>query len=229
MLQQGASNALTCVARDVGASRAWLLALSPQELLDEVIRLPEGSSRVTLLEGTPVMCADVRALGKTARLQGLPLVVDNGMAGFGGCPSVRLGAHLAFAQVGEGQCLVALSRDAENALPSIGERIERSPQVSEAQLSLLDELLAQQARAWRARSDAAQVVASYLRCHPKVAQVRYPGLKSDPSFAVAARTLQGGFGPLVDWQGCGSDGWERLTCTDAEPREQIMELEHALL
>ena len=31
-----------------------------------------------------------------------------------------------------------------------------------------------------------------------MAHVSYPGLKGDASFEVAARTLRGGFGPLVD-------------------------------
>lgn len=51
---------------------------------------------------------------------------------------------------------------------------------------------------WREASDAAQVVANYLRCHPAVCDVRYPGLTSDPDYREASVTLRGGFGPWVD-------------------------------
>ena len=51
---------------------------------------------------------------------------------------------------------------------------------------------------WRRVSDVAQVVASYLACHPRVQAVRYPGLTGDASYHEASYTLRGGFGPLVD-------------------------------
>lgn len=50
---------------------------------------------------------------------------------------------------------------------------------------------------WRSSSDAAQVLACYLRCHPRVQEVRYPGLTSDPAYREASSTLRGGFGPQV--------------------------------
>ena len=50
---------------------------------------------------------------------------------------------------------------------------------------------------WRACSDNAQVAANFLRCHPVVAEVRYPGLTRDPDYREASSTLRGGFGPLV--------------------------------
>lgn len=50
---------------------------------------------------------------------------------------------------------------------------------------------------WRSFSDKAQVSASFLRCHPSVSEVRYPGLTSDSDYRQASSTLRGGFGPLV--------------------------------
>lgn len=82
---------------------------------------------------------------------------------------------------------------------------------------------------YRAASDVAQVVAAYLRCHPRVVEVRYPGLKGDPSFEVAARTLVGGFGPFVDYRVPASEGWVRWTaCPDDDPREAVLALEREL-
>lgn len=47
-------------------------------------------------------------------------------------------------------------------------------------------------------SAAAQAVASYARCHPGIAQVFYPGLVQDKSYATASGILHNGFGPFVD-------------------------------
>lgn len=40
-------------------------------------------------------------------------------------------------------------------------------------------------------------VAEHLKRHPKVAWVRYPGLKDDPSYPLASRDLKNGFGGMV--------------------------------
>lgn len=93
---------------------------------------------------------------------------------------------------------------------------------------------------WRAASDAAQVQASYLACHPRVAAVRYPGLRTDPAFGRAAATVRGGFGPYVDFlpaQVSGETGaqtaalpagWLRLVAAPADPRPQVLALEALL-
>jgi len=46
----------------------------------------------------------------------------------------------------------------------------------------------------------AMKVAEYLAAHPKVARVRYPGLKSDPYHAIAAKQMQGGFGGMLSFE-----------------------------
>lgn len=46
-------------------------------------------------------------------------------------------------------------------------------------------------------ADNALAVARFLREHPKVAWVRYPGLEDDPSHEVASRILRNGFGGVV--------------------------------
>jgi hypothetical protein len=59
-----------------------------------------------------------------------------------------------------------------------------------------------------------------------VAEVRYPGLKADPLFEEAARTLVGGFGPVVDYRVAGR--WHRLVVGDDDPKATIMRLEGEL-
>jgi O-acetylhomoserine (thiol)-lyase len=46
-------------------------------------------------------------------------------------------------------------------------------------------------------SENALKVAEYLKKHPKVAWIRYPGLKDDPSYAKASTYLKNGFGGMV--------------------------------
>ncbi|OHD70743.1 MAG: O-acetylhomoserine aminocarboxypropyltransferase [Spirochaetes bacterium RBG_16_49_21] len=46
-------------------------------------------------------------------------------------------------------------------------------------------------------SENATAVAQYLKKHPKVEWVRYPGLKDDPTYPVASRYLKKGFGGMV--------------------------------
>ncbi len=46
-------------------------------------------------------------------------------------------------------------------------------------------------------SQNAMTVAEYLKRHPKVTWVRYPGLPDDPSHAVAKKYLKNGFGGMV--------------------------------
>lgn len=82
---------------------------------------------------------------------------------------------------------------------------------------------------WRATSDAAQVVACYLACHPRVAEVRYPGLKADPDFARAANELRGGFGPRVAFRVVGEGGaWHLWEAGARDFRAQVSELEALL-
>jgi len=40
-------------------------------------------------------------------------------------------------------------------------------------------------------------IAKYLAGHPKVTQVRYPGLKTDPGYSVAAKQMNNGFGGVL--------------------------------
>lgn len=79
---------------------------------------------------------------------------------------------------------------------------------------------------WRVVSDVAQVVANYLRCHPKVEAIRYPGLKSDVLFEEASRTLVAGFGPVVLYKAMGE--WHELVCESFDAKETVMVLERSL-
>ena len=57
-------------------------------------------------------------------------------------------------------------------------------------------------------SENALAVATFLKSHPKVAWVTYPGLSDDPNHKLAQKYLHGGFGPLV---GVGIKGGEKAS------------------
>ncbi|MFC1808745.1 O-acetylhomoserine aminocarboxypropyltransferase/cysteine synthase family protein [Candidatus Omnitrophota bacterium] len=46
-------------------------------------------------------------------------------------------------------------------------------------------------------SENAMAVAQYLSKHPKVAWVKYPGMKDNPNYAIASKYLKNGFGGMV--------------------------------
>lgn len=82
-------------------------------------------------------------------------------------------------------------------------------------LSVLLEMQAgMDADTWRRVSDVAQVVASYLACHPRVARVRYPGLREDALYGRASCELVGGFGPIVCSEGAATGEWHTLDLAD---------------
>ena len=182
------------------------------------------SAPIEPLTGVPVTCTDVRGLAERAHEQGLAAVCDLSCVGRA-CAAVRLGADVAFAPAaGAGTMLVWVARGEQGVADAARGLLSAGRDADDAELALL----AQRAHEWRASSDAAQVVASYLLCHPRVERVVYPGLRTDSLYDVASRTLENGFGPLVDVRLVGEDSWRRLTCTSGDPLEQVGLLEERL-
>ena len=212
-------------ARQLGASRAWLVATPVSHVIDAIQGVSDDVCVVTALSGAPVSCADVRACARHWHESGLTVVADASVTGLCGCVYGQLGADVTVVGIRDGLSLVAVVD---------GNLVERLRQVEQvvtddgASREALHTVLEEGARWWRQASDVAQVAASYLRCHPAVEEVRYPGLKGDPSFSVAARTLQNGFGPYVDYRLSGDEVWNRVACEPCDPKELVCELEREL-
>ncbi len=199
-----------------------LRVVSTEELKDA---LAKGfSAPIEPLSDVPVACADVRGLAAAAHEQGVAAACDISLVGTA-CAAVRLGADLAFAPAATAdEVLVWVARGEQGVVDAARGLLSTGREAGEAELALLE----QRARTWHVSSDAAQVVASYLVCHPCVVGVAYPGLRSDPSYEIASRTLENGFGPLIDVRLVGEDSWRRVTCTPDDPLAQVTQLEQRL-
>ncbi|MGI6229431.1 MAG: PLP-dependent transferase [Tractidigestivibacter sp.] len=197
----------------VGPVRAWAASLVSSGL---------ALQPVEPLAGFPISCTDVREKCAACHKRGGRALVALGPC-VGSCPAIRLGADLAWGQLTNDRAIAWLADDAAGSVPIPDGLLAPA---SSGELELLDCL----AKEWASRSDSAQVVASYLACHPRVSEVRYPGLRQDLSFSIAARTLERGFGPIVDYRtrGKGEGGWRRYVATADDPFAQVMELERLL-
>ena len=181
------------------------------------------SAPIEPLVGVPVACADVRGLAAASHEQGVAVACDLSLVG-AACAAVRLGADVAFAPAADEGEMLVWARGERGIADAARGLLSAGREAGDPELALLE----QRARMWRASSDAAQVVASYLVCHPRVERVAYPGLRSDPSYEIASRTLENGFGPLVDVRLVGEGTWRRITCTPDDPLAQVALLEERL-
>lgn len=191
-------------SKRLGAARTWIVPGGTEHLGHAF-----GDAAVVeeTLGRTPISCADIRADAARAEEAGRFLVVDNTEAGSFGCPAVRLGAAIAVESLdsvlgwlGSGLIAVSVAEQVPDAARELVASLDGRPRLSERMCEELARALLSFDARRRGACDAAQVAASYLACHPKVVEVRYPGLRSDPSYAVAARTLEAGFGPIVDFR-----------------------------
>ena len=223
-------------SKRLGARRSRLVTSTAEGVLSLVRNCAEGEGTsllvCTSLGGDPLRCDDVRAQARRAACEPAALLAcDNSLATSFGCAASRLGADVVveslWRSVGEkGLCVVSLSERA-CGLGWLVSAIDGLPGADEATLSRVTGTLAGFDERRRHENDNAQVVAAYLRCHPRVREVRYPGIKSDASHEVAARQLQNGFGPCVDYV-AGDGGWHRVACDDGDALELVMGLEQRI-
>ena len=219
---QTATEVVAEYVKMTGAGRARLV---PVSFVDELLAtlIAGGASVVEPLAGVPVEVCDIKGRAAAGEL----LVADVRAIGAEFSPACRLGAELAVAADARvpGYVVVCMRKC---CIPWVAEAVEAkacsAEDVTVAATGAEEQASARVSR--HAASDAAQVVAAYLACHPRVEAVRYPGLKTDPSFARATSQLVGGFGPYVDYTWKESPGeWHRFTATDEDVRTQIINFE----
>lgn len=207
--------------------KKFFAGLVPADGIDEVLRAPHIRA-TAVVGGTPLQCADIRALVRQAQEADELLAVDArglGAGALAGVPALRLGAAAAIFDTGKNDPLVLVSTQDEVQASEFAVLQARATKLLAEEY---EERLAEARSLWKAVSGNARALAAYLSCHPAVATVSWPGRKDNPSFEVAARTLEGGFGPLLDWQLRGQSGWQRLTAQVHNGAAQVEELEAAL-
>lgn len=217
-----ASDVVAEYVKMTGAGRARLV---PVSFVDELLAtlIAGGASVVEPLAGVPVEVCDIKGRAAAGEL----LVADVRTIGVEFSPACRLGAELAVAADARvpGYVVVCMRKC---CIPWVAETVEaKACSAEDVTVSATGTEEQASARVSRhAASDAAQVVAAFLVCHPRVEAVRYPGLKTDPSFTRATSQLVGGFGPYVDYMWKESPGeWHRFTATDEDARTQIINFE----
>ena len=222
VVTQTATNVVAEYVKMTGAGRARLV---PVSYVDELLAtlVSGGVTVVEPLAGVPVEVCDIKGRAAAGEL----LVADVRTIGAEFSPACRLGAELAVAADARvPEYVVVCMRKC--CIPWVAEAVEAkacpAEDVTVAATGAEEQASARVSR--HAASDVAQVVAAYLACHPRVEAVRYPGLKTDPSFARATSQLVGGFGSYVDYMWKESTGeWHRFTATDEDARTQIINFE----
>lgn len=202
------------MARGLGAARVYIV---PFDVAADLL-----VDSKPLLCASPVRCLDIRRAALPLHAEGASLCVDVSVCGPLGCPAVRLGADVAVSLLGD-VGIVGVSRDADPALVSalVSAVVADEEVLPRAQARLA---------AWHRASDAAQVAAAYLACHPRVRAVAYPGLPTSEDHQVAATSLVSGFGPYVDYAtGTEEMCWHRIDASGHEGVPLVERLERELI
>lgn len=225
--------------RIAGAAHTWACdsTATAEALAAELASLGREVRIASALCGAPVHACDLRSLARAARSDGAILVADNTLSTLVLCSPCQLGAHVCMERAtwatygasdavdasGESAgphpaapVLVSVSRDAERGVPGVSALVgawAKARPASADQAARIEASLACLEARTHASCDVAQVVASFLACHPLVSRVAYPGLSSDPSQPVAANVLHGGFGRVVDF----------LPAAAATPSEAVLD------
>ena len=172
---------------------------------------------VNSIGGFGLRVPDLRALGRAAREAHALLVVDNTVASFFGCDSLRLGAMLSLEALdrvcaGEAPRKLVAASVARSQLKR--HRVDSAAECAHALLEgcglaaldlssdeaeVLDHGLDTLDTRMQAHFDRARALAEYLAANEMVRNVRYPGLTSHPDHAIATGILEHGFGPAVEF------------------------------
>lgn len=178
---------------------------------------------VDMLCGPVLRMADVRALGRAARMAGVTLIVGNSVPTVACCRPLELGAHVAIEDLSPLGCpgclVVSVGRSvarrgrhqvadpaAEDAYRMLARSLGEPGGAVPSSRRLPEDLLLHAVSSLpvlldvlQPRMDAARAVAEYLACHPRVGRVSYPGLSSHPDRGHAANVLMHGFGTCVSF------------------------------
>jgi cystathionine gamma-lyase len=178
---------------------------------------PDGTNAAALLEGASLLwlesptnpelaVCDIAALAALARAAGARVAVDNTTATPLLQQPLALGADVAVvsdtkAMTGHGDLLLGhvAVRDAALLEPLRTWRTRVGAIAGPMEAWLAHRSLATLDVRLQRQCDSAEQLAAWLAAHPKVAGVRYPGLRSHPQHALAARQMRR-FGGVISFE-----------------------------
>jgi cystathionine gamma-synthase len=189
----------------------WGLASSTADLADPgALRAGlRPTTRFVWLEtpSNPLLkVVDIASVVEIAHGGGVRVVVDNTFATPALQRPLHMGADVTLHSVTKyigghsdliGGALVTSREDLIERLASLTNAVGAVPGPMDSYLALRG--LKTLGMRMRAHGEGAAAVAQYLRGHPKVTSVRYPGLDDDPGHEVAARQMSG-FGGIVTFE-----------------------------
>ncbi|HUW83223.1 MAG TPA: PLP-dependent aspartate aminotransferase family protein [Phycisphaerae bacterium] len=198
----GANYKVSLILERMGVEITWLDA-SDSDAVGEHVK-PNTKMIFCETPSNPLCkIVDIAATRRHADRVGAMLVVDNTFATPYHQKPLSLGAHLVVHSATKGlgghndlmAGAIAGPKDDYDELwftrQAIGTTLDpHSAFLLERGLKTLD------LRAEKMAANA-QAMAEYLAAHPKVSQVNYPGLKSDPGHQVACKQMEGGFGGVL--------------------------------
>ena len=201
----GAHYKVSLILERLGVDITWLNA----DEAPEVGRYLKANTRMIFCESpTNPLCKviDISVLRKAADKVGAMLVVDNTFATPYHQKPLMLGAdlvvHSATKALGGHNDLMA------GAIAGAKDHYEKLWFTRQALGSTLDaysgSLLERGLKTFQMRAERmaanAQAVAEYLKCHPRISRVYYPGLKEDSGHKTAICQMEGGFGGILAFE-----------------------------
>jgi len=198
----GANYKVSLILERLGVNITWLDA----DQADDIEALLRPDTRMIFLE-TPSnpLCKviDIRAVRAAADKVGAMVVADNTFATPYHQNPLKLGAHLVIHSATKGLgghndlmagVIAGTKKDYDElwfTRQAIGTTLDPPSAFLLARGLKTFDLRAQ------TMSQSAQAVAEHLEGHPKISRLIYPGLKSHPAHAAAARQMQRGFGGMM--------------------------------
>ncbi len=198
----GANYKVSLILERLGVKVTWLDAENAERVGEHL----QANTRMIFLE-TPSnpLCkiVDIASIRQMADRVGAMVVVDNTFATPYHQKPLKQGAHLVVhsatkALGGHNDLMagaIAGAKEYYNQLWFTRQAIGTTLDAYSA--FLLDRGLKTFELRAEAMARGAEAVAEYLESHPKVSRLAYPGLPSQPSYAVAARQMEKGFGGMM--------------------------------
>ena len=208
------------LAMDGASKRRWSVQRVPVEDTDRWIRIGAEADLIWLESpSNPLLTvAELDVICKAPRKQGAILVVDNTFATPLNQLPLDLGATVSMQSAtkfigGHSDLLagVVTTRD-----ETLWQALKKTRVLAGATPGALEAYLAVRgARTlvlrYRRAQNNALILAQWLETHPRVSRVRYPGLPSHPTHAIAKRVLNG-FGTIISFEVRGDAGNADAVC-----------------